>query len=77
MAQPLENGRGMPIGDLLPRDVRGSIVALRDQLRADKRAKEEEEEAALAETLYLLHLPDSERPLMRGRSLRVASRKMR
>ncbi len=77
MTQSLENGRGVPIGDLLARDTRNDLINLRDQLRADEREKTEELKAHLAEIFDLLHLPDSERPLMRGRSLRIASQKMR
>ncbi len=77
MTQRLESGRGVPIGELLPRDTRNDLINLRDQLRADERAEVEEREAAIAEILYFLHLPDSERPLMRGTSLRMAGQKMR
>lgn len=70
MIQPLENGRGVPIGDLLPRGVRYDLIYLRNALRADERA-------ALEELLEILHLRNDERPLVSGPSLRVAGQKMR
>lgn len=76
MTQSLENGRGVPIGDLLACDTRNDLINLRDQLRADEGAEVEKRKAALEELLYLLHLPDNERPLMRGPSLRIAEKRM-